>query len=213
MFDDLLEGAVEPSKTENTSSSSQSDYRKKFFKKKEEVAEEPYLPIAIFLDRDFPLEVKEKLYTLASKLIAKGYTIRINGDDKEYTEKFMKLSDTHVEVYIPWKGFNNIESKHYYSNLTAKEIARKFFPGWEKITDSVKSLLARNVRMLFGDKNNSISMCLITWSEKGESRVAELTKDTGKAYFIIKVAATYGFPVVNIGKSGVENVLEKVFGI
>lgn len=185
-----------------------------FFPKKEEVLEEAYLPVTIFIDRDFPPEVKTSLYNIASKLINKKITVRYNGDDKDFHEKLSSLSDSFTETFIPWKGFNEIISKHYYNTITAKHVAQTSFgSAWEKIPDSVKALLARNVRMIFGDKNNSISLCVITWSKDGASRAPEVTKDTGRASFVIKLASTYGFPVINIAKENSGNILEKTFSL
>lgn len=181
--------------------------------KKEDKVEKPYIPVTIYVDREFPPEVKNSLYNIASKLIAKGITIRVNGDDKDFLGKVQALTDIHVETYIPWKNFNEIDSKHYFNTLTSKDIANKHFQAWDRIPDAVKAMLARNVRMIFGDKNNSITLCLITWSKDGASRVSEITKDTGKSSFIIKVASSYGFPVVNIAKQTAENILEKTFGL
>ena len=184
------------------------------FKRKEEVLEDPYVPVSIFVDREFPPEAKNSLYNIASKLINKKITVRVNGDDKDFCNKLMSLSSQFVEVYIPWKGFNDTESKHYWNTITAKHIAQQNFGNaWEKIPDSVKALMARNVRMIFGDKNNSIMLCLITWSKDAASRAAEVTKDTGRSAFIIKTASSYSFPVVNISKPGAENILEKSFGL
>ena len=181
--------------------------------KKEDKVEEPYVPVTIYVDREFPPEVKNSLYNISSKLIAKGITVRINGDDKDFLQRVAALSDVHVEAYIPWKNFNNIESRHYFNSATSKHLANKHFQGWEKIPDAVKAMLARNVRMIFGDKNNSITLCLITWSKDGAGRASEITKETGKSSFIIKVASSYGFPVVNIAKQTAENILEKTFGL
>jgi len=192
---------------------STSNNKSQFFKKKEDKVEEPYIPVAIYVDRDFTPEAKNSLYHIASKLIAKGITIRINGDDKEFYEKVKALTDKNLEVYIPWKNFNEIDSKHYFNGLTSKHLANVHFPAWDKIPDPVKSMLARNIRLIFGDKNNSIVLCLITWSKDGASRASEVTKETGKSSFIIKVASTYGFPVVNIAKQSAENILEKTFGL
>lgn len=199
------------SSNENTYKSGYS--KQKYFKKKEEVVEDPYIPIAVYVDREFTNEIKNSLYNIISKLIAKKITIRINGDDKEFTEKVSSLSDKHVEVYIPWKNFNEIDSKHYYNTPTSKHLANIHFQGWEKVPDPVKAILARNVRMIFGDKNNSIALCLITWSKDGASKASEITKETGKSSFIIKLASTYGFPVINISKQSAGNILEKNFNI
>ena len=185
----------------------------KSWPKKEDKVEKPYIPVTIYVDREFPPEVKSSLYNIASKLIGKGITIRVNGDDKDFLGKLQALTDIHVETYIPWKNFNEIDSKHYFNTLTSKDIATKHFQAWDRIPDAVKAMLARNVRMIFGDKNNSITLCLITWSKDGASRVSEVTKDTGKSSFIIKVASSYGFPVVNIAKQTAENILEKTFGL
>lgn len=181
--------------------------------KKEDKVEKPYIPVTIYVDREFPPEVKTSLYNIGSKLIAKGITVRVNGDDKEFITKLQSLSDVHVEVYIPWRNFNEINSKHYFNSLTSKDIAAKHFQAWDRIPDAVKAMLARNIRMIFGDKNNSITLCLITWTQDGAGRVSEITKDTGKASFIIRAASSYGFPVVNIAKQTAENILEKTFGL
>lgn len=184
------------------------------FKRKEEVVEEPYIPVALFVDRDFPPEIKTSLYNIASRLINKKITVRYNGDDKDFHERISALSDKFVETYIPWKAFNGIENnRHYYNTLTSKHLAQLNFGAWDKISDAVKAMLARNVRMVFGDKNNSVALCVITWSGDGASRPAEITKETGRASFIIKLAGSYGFPVINIGKSNAEAILEKSFGL
>ena len=182
-----------------------------FFKHKEDVLEEPYIPITIYVDRDFPPEIKTALYNIASKLINKNITVRYNGDDIEFHERIAGLSSKYTEVFIPWRNFNSIDSKHYFNGLTCNHLAQKNFSGWDKIPDSVKAMLARNVRMVFGDKNNSITLCVITWSKDGASKVVEVNKDTGRAAFIIKTASSYGFPVINIGKPNSENILEKIF--
>jgi len=214
MFDELGDiSSVDVSKIENTTQNSNQNKDKSKWVKKEDTIEKPYIPVAIYVDREFPPEVKTSLYNIGSKLIAKGITVRINGDDKDFATKLQALSDTHVETYIPWRNFNEINSKFYFNSATSKDIAAKHFQAWDRIPDAVKAMLARNVRMIFGDKNNSISLCLITWSQDGASRVSEVTKNTGKTSFIIKTANSYGFPIINIAKSTSENILEKTFGL
>lgn len=183
------------------------------FQRKEEVVEEPYVPVAIYVDRDFSPEIKNKIFSFASKLINRKITVRYNADDKEFHERLSSLSDKYTEAYIPWKNFNEIESKHYWNTDTSKHLAQQHFGAWDKIPDSVKALLARNVRMIFGDKNNSVSLCLITWSADGAARASEVTKDTGRASFIIKLAGSYGFPILNVQKENTGNLLERIFGI
>lgn len=181
--------------------------------KKEDVIEEPYVPIAIYIDRDFPPEIKQKLISIASRLINNKMVVRYNADDLDIHNAISEISSAKTEAYTPWKNFNNIESKHYYNTETAKHVASSNFQGWEKIPDAVKAMLARNVRMIFGDKNRSPAICLITWSPDGASRAPEVTKDTGKSGFLIKLASTYGFSVLNLAKPNAEAMLEKAFNL
>jgi len=216
MFDDLdVSDISDLNKEETKTYSNDSDKKNnwKNLKKKPEVAENPYIPIAIFIDRDFPEEIKTKLIDIASKLIAKKYTVRYNATEKEIYDRISGLSVEYTEAYIPWKNFNEIESKHSYNTLTSKHLAEINFSGWEKVPDVVKAMLASNVRLLFGDKNNSIAMCLITWSKDGASKTTEVTKDTGKSSFMIKLASTYSWPVLNIAKDSAVNILERNFHI
>jgi hypothetical protein len=183
------------------------------FKRKEDVVQDAYLPIGIFVDAEFTEEARTSLYNIASKLIAKKYTVRVFGGDKAFCERVKALSSQFVEVYVPWKMFNEIDSKFYFNSLTAKELGRQHFTGWDKIPDSVKAILCAQVRLLFGEKNNSIVMCLITWTKDQASRGGEVTKDTGRAGFIIKMASSYGFPVLNIAKQSSGPIIERTFGI
>lgn len=183
------------------------------FQKKEEVVEEPYCPIAVFIDRDFPEDIKAKLQAVVSKLINKGYTVRYNGDAIAMHNQISNLSRKLTEAYTPWKGFDEIESKHYWNTKTSEHMAMTNFPAWDKIPNVVKAMMSRNVRMLFGDKNNSIVKCLVTWSPDGASKSLEVTKDTGRPSFIIGLASKYNFPVINLGKEGAEQALERALGL
>lgn len=183
------------------------------FQQKEDVVSDPYLPVVIYVEQEFPENVKEQLYQIASKLIGKRYTVRVSGIDKQFAERVMKLSDSKVELYLPWRNFNEMESKRTFNTLTAKHVASLNFAGWEKIPDAIKAFLAAQVRMVLGDRNNSPAMCVITWSPDGAAKHAEVTKETGRSGFMIKMSSNYGFPVVNIQKQSSEAIIEKNFGL
>lgn len=183
------------------------------FRQKEDVVSDPYLPVTVYVEQDFPENVKEALYQIASKLIAKRFTVRVSGIDKAFAERVMKLSDTKVELYLPWRNFNEMDSKHTFNTLTSKHVASLHFGGWEKVPDAIKAFLAMQVRMVMGDRNNSSTMCVVTWSPDGASKHAEVTKETGRSGFMIKMSSTYGYPVVNTQKQSSEAIIEKNFGL
>lgn len=213
MFDDFEEN-VEPVKEKPSGSyNASSSYGGRDFTKKEDVLQEPYIPIAIFVAKEDSDELKYKVYELISKFLLKKLTVRLYCEDKAFVQKCRSLTDKNLEVYIAWKNFNEIESKHSWNTLTSKDIAAKNTPGWEKLPDVVKSILAAQVRMLFGDKNNSVALCCVVNTTDGVTKTHEVTKDTGKAAFIIKTANRYGFPVVNLGKANSLAILERSFNI
>lgn len=183
------------------------------FQRKEDVLQDAYIPVAFHVEKDFPEEVKSQIFDIASKMLGKKMTIRINADDKAFIDRLMALNNDKVEVYLPWRGFNQIEGKRTFNTITCKDIAAKHFIGWEKIPDPVKAIMAAQVRMMFGDRNNSIALCLITWSKDGASKPMEVGKDTGRVSFVIKMAASYGFPVLNLQRPQALAAAEKTFNL
>jgi hypothetical protein len=183
----------------------------KFQKKPEVVTDIPYAPVAFFLDRDHPQDVKDRYYSYINMLIAKNMTIRINGDDKDFIAKLKELNYDKLEVYIPWKNFNEIESKFYYNGETSKLIAAKYISVYDKLPDAVKALLARNARLLFGEKNNSCVLSLITWSPDAASRIMDISKNTGRASHIIKMALSNHISVLNVQRENADMMFKKSF--
>lgn len=181
------------------------------FQRKPEVIEEPYKPVTVYINRDFPEEVKENLLKVVNRLVSKGYTVRYNAEEPEIHNRIQAISKKNTEAYLPWKGFNDLESKHYWNTLTAKHIAQTNFIAWEKVPNAVQAMLARDVRTLFGDRNNSVTMGLITWSPDGVETAEAVTKETGRASFIIKLAAKYNFDVTNIAREGAANTINRKF--
>lgn len=166
---------------------------------KKETKIELSLPVAFFVERDYPNEIKEKLIRILADYANQGYVIRVNGDDPIFVQKVKDLSYSKVEFYIPFKEFNQIETKHYFNHEPSKEIAKSNFPSWDKVPDFIKSLLARNVRLLFGDKLNSPVLELFFWSEDGCESGFKVTQKTGKISALIRLADRYKITMRNIG--------------
>jgi hypothetical protein len=157
------------------------------------------LPVAFFVDRDYPNEIKDKLVRILADYANQGYVIRINGDDPVFVQKVKDLACPRLEIYIPFKDFNQIETKHYFNHETAKEVAKSNFPSWDKVPDFIKSLFARNVRLLFGDKLNSPVLELFFWSEDGCESGFKITQKTGRISALIRLADRYKVTMHNIG--------------
>lgn len=180
--------------------------------RKDEV-QDPYRPVCIYVDKDFPQEVKDKLFDITSKLVNNKITVRYNGDCTDFHNRANSLDRSKLEVYTPFKGFNDIDTKFYFNSATSKHLAQQHFKAYDKIPNVVQSMLARNIRMIFGNKNDSPSMCVLTWSPDGATKLSEVTRDTGRGSFFIEVASIYGFSMLNTQDPSTELRLYKGLNI
>lgn len=168
------------------------------WRKKQDEIKPPYLPIAIFIANDFPEEVKQSLIKVADKLISLGYTVRFNADELPIYQQITGFSRAFTEGYVPFKGFNDIESNFCWKTKTSEDIAMKSSPVYDRLPKLVKLLIERNVRLLFGSRNNSPAKCVVTWSPDGAVRGFEVSYATGYARGIIELAYKYKYPIYNL---------------
>jgi hypothetical protein len=78
-----------------------------------------------------------------------------------------------MEIYLPWKDFNNRDSRSsgYYTlyqlsnRFQAENIAKELHPAWERCSQGVKKLHTRNVYQLLGRDLNTPSKFVICYAE------------------------------------------------
>ena len=96
------------------------------------------------------------------------------------------------EIYIPWKGFNNSDSELYNVSEGALRIAERFHPNWENLSNTVKTIMARNsYQILGGDLNKKVDFVLC-WTPNGKGEGG-----TGQA---IRIAEGFDIPVFDAGR-------------
>lgn len=161
-----------------------------------------YLPIALYIDKEFPSEVKKELYNISSALLSKGYVIRLPADeDKDIYEKLRSLSNDKVEGYLPWKDFDTIKDGIFQQNKFASIIVKnEFKEAYVKLPNVVKAKLERNVKLLIGTDTyrSGPAIALITWSKDKAKSSTHVTKETGRAGFLISIASKFGIKIYNI---------------
>lgn len=159
-----------------------------------------YKPISIVANNNVPDEVIEQFKQIADLLIQHKYTIRLTSGTNLDEVLLKQLSEDKPEIYIPWKDFNNIASKLYFSDEVAKHIAAMFHRSYDTLKPAVQAFLGRNVRMLLGSKMKSYSLAVITWSEDGAENTSDVNFKTGNISHIISVAKSLPIPVFNLQK-------------
>ena len=188
----------------------QSGFKKGFnrFKPKEpEGPAELYLPFTVALNPDFPAELRSDLRGILKRFDEQNFTMRTGGNSGE--ESDIESCVKRLEIHLPWRGFNDKESKFTFNSTHAFEIAKMFSPNFDKMKDSVKAMFARNVRMMLGKDLKSPTMALVTWTPDGASSAAERTPKTGFSGQHIAMASAMRVPVFNLAKPNTLDAIQK----
>jgi len=102
------------------------------------------------------------------------------------------------EIYLPWRGFNESDSQRFQIPKEAFEIASRHHPAWDKLKDSVRRLMARNVQQVLGQDLNKPSAFVICWTPDGCEHSNTRTSKTGGTGLAISVASEFNIPVYNL---------------
>ena len=164
-----------------------------------------YKPYAVVGNRDFPMELMPRLTSIIKKLDSLGYTAR-TGSMKGLDTSVEDLT-TNVELQLPWKNFNDKESKTTFSSPEIISIAKYFQPGFDELKLPIKGFLAKNVRVLLGSKGISRAIFLLCHSEDGVETARQVTSRTASVGHAIKVADKFNIPVFNLQNPSIEEQL------
>ncbi len=170
-----------------------------------------YKPYTGIGSRSTPIAIKQQMTETARLLKREGWTLRTGGAQGADTA-FMCgswLEPRHCEVYLPWKGFNELnECNLPKPTHEAKVIASKFHPGWNNLSHGAKALHARNVHQVLGRDAAKpvLSRFVLCWTPDGaETKTTRETGGTGQA---IRIALAYSVPVINMFNHGWMDRLE-----
>lgn len=161
-----------------------------------------YKPYVGTGNKEAPQEVLDKMSQIARELEEFGYTLRSGGLEGP-EEVFEKATKVH-EIHLPWKGFNNKESKYTFTPKQAHGIAKMFHPSFDTLKPVIQTFLAKNARLVLGKDLKSPALFMICWSEDGAETGKEKTSRTGNVGHAIAIAAAMKIPVFNLGKSDAE---------
>lgn len=148
--------------------------------------------------RETPQNILDRFTRLARFL--EDYTLRSGGADGADTA--FEIGAAAKEIFVPWKGFNGNDSKLFNQKLEAFEIASRHHPAWDKLKDSVKKLMSRNVHQVLGVDLKTPSEFVVCWTPNGEEK--------GGTALAIRVAKENGIPVFNFGREGEDLKLWKL---
>jgi hypothetical protein len=143
--------------------------------------------------REIPDVYKEIVRYIATDLAMKGCVLRSGGaDGSDLNFEFgCDAGNGEKEIYLPWKGFNESQSKLIVSKKEAFDIAKKYHPAWNKLTQGARKLHARNVHQVLGMNLDRPSNFVICYTKDGKGQGG-----TGQA---LRIAKAYGILIFDIG--------------
>jgi|JFJP01.1.fsa_nt_gi hypothetical protein len=209
----------DPEILSSTKSSDDKPYKQKYgqgqkkpFYEKKEVDLETftlYKPYTIVGNSGAPQSVLDQTKEIIDMLIDNGFTARVtcSSDMDTYIEQ--ELQGSFYELYIPWKDFNNKQSKFYFNDALSKHVAKMFHRTFDSLKPAVQAFLARNVRMVLGEKLKSYSLFVLVWSEDGVEQINDISFKTGMVSHVISVARALHIPVFNLQHTSTKDRLIK----
>lgn len=179
------------------------------FQRKEEVLDPTiYLPCAVTGNKDAPPEILTKVKELVAFLNDHGFTVRTGCDgpvelaaDEAATQKRERI--------LPWRDFEEKESKLTWNSERAHCIAKMYHPTYDTMKKGVQHILAKNARLILGDKMVSPARFLLIWTEDGIEHVRNKTAKTGLVGHTIAIASASGVPIYNLGNPTAEQRLRE----
>ena len=140
--------------------------------------------------RETPKEFLDLFTRVAKYLSTKDCVLRSGG--AKGSDQAFESGAIHKEIYLPWKGFEGNNSNLIVKDERAFEIAEKYHPRWNYLSQGAQKLQARNSHQILGHDLNSPSDFVICWTKGGKG-----DGGTGQA---IRIAKDYNIPVFDCGK-------------
>jgi hypothetical protein len=166
-----------------------------------------YKPYAGIGSRETPKTICKMMEKIAFGLGRQGYTCRTGGADgadraflKGSKEAYFRRGTARPELFLPWPGFNGNHSTFSIPPVAAFAIARRYHPGYDRMSQAVQKLMARNAQQIQGRDLQYNSKFVICWTPDGCIDGESRTKKTGGTGQAIEHAAALGIPVFNLAR-------------
>lgn len=153
--------------------------------------------------RETPKEMLEHFEYIGSVLANKGFVLRsggAKGADQAFENGCDKVHGA-KDIFLPWKGFENSKSGLCIISEEAMNIAAKYHPYWNNLSDGAKKLQARNSYQVLGYDLNTPSNFIICYTKGG--------KGSGGTCQAIRIAKANNIPVFDFGGEGVGEKLQE----
>lgn len=142
--------------------------------------------------RKTPRDILELMTKIGRSFYSKGWVLRSGGADGADSAFAADVPPDGKQIFLPWPGFNGVESDYCEPEAWTFPIAEKFHPRWDKLSQGAQKLHARNVHQVLGPDEYSAphSALIICWTPSDNEG------GTGQA---LRIARYYDIPIFNLG--------------
>ena len=155
-----------------------------------------YKAYAVICNPDCPEDVLAQMRNVGLRLDADGWTLRTAGGVG--AEEAFEKSTENKEVYIPWRNFNNRDSKLSRNLPQANDVVRPFAPSFDTLKPAVQTIIASKAHTVLGKDLKNPVRFMLTWTLDGCESAANKTAKTGFAGVSIALASSLKIPVFNL---------------
>ena len=145
--------------------------------------------------RETPPGVKPMIEEVSFFLSKMGFVLR-SGGAPGADSMFEEYCNGDKEIYLPWVGFNKNQSDLFLDSigkdiiLEAREIARKYHPNWNALSEAAKKLMTRNTFQIMGRDLKTPVSFVVCWTRGGT-----INGGTGQA---MRIAKDLKIPIFNL---------------
>ena len=136
--------------------------------------------------RQTPPDILNKVIHISKLLNKYGWILRSGGADGFDTAAELGAGEI-KEIYLPWKNFNNNESKLFSISTEAMNIAETFHPNWNALSVGAKKLHSRNVYQILGKSLQKPVKFVLCWHN-----------NSGGTLQACRVATAHKIPIINM---------------
>lgn len=144
--------------------------------------------------RETPRNLIPTINKIVDMLNDKGYILRSGA--AEGADKFFENNAAQTEIFLPWKGYNGHESLLYKDTKEGWELAEKYHPRWNSLSDGAKKMMVRNGYQVLGFDLKTPVDFIVCWTKNGKmmggtSQALRIAKDKGIPIFNLYHENTY----------------------
>lgn len=154
-----------------------------------------------------PPHIEQYIAVLGKEFAERGLILRsgaADGCDAQFESAAISTDPNSVEIFLPFKGFNNHTSPLYRIPQLAYDIAEKYHPAWSRLSSGAKKMIARDGQQVLGEDLQDPVDFVICWTPDGANNFKKTTKDTGGTGQAIRIATDLNICVVNLANLDVD---------